>query len=41
MRLSLKERRMEFANATLLNRKSGAAERRDLLFLLYSGALNP
>ena len=32
MRLSLKERRTEFANATLLNRKSGGAQWSDLQF---------
>jgi hypothetical protein len=32
MRLSLKERRMRFANATNINRKSGGAKPRDLQF---------
>jgi hypothetical protein len=32
VRLSRKERRMKFANATNLNRKSGGAKPRDLRF---------
>jgi hypothetical protein len=37
---SRKGSRMKFANATNLNRKSGVAQRRDLLFLsLYSHPL--
>jgi len=36
MRLSIKERRMKLANATSLNRKSGVAKWRDLLFLDFA-----
>jgi hypothetical protein len=34
-----KERRMKFANATNLNRKSGVARSRDLLFLFRTGLM--
>jgi hypothetical protein len=39
VRLSLKERRMMFANATNIHRKSGVAQWRDLRFFYFSRRL--